>query len=162
MNQQGESIRTGGEYRNTNEAWDRTQPERESEHVSSGSVPHLLRQLTGEVTTLFVKEVSLARAEVRETVGGIKAGMVSLLSGGIVLHAGFIILLLAAVYGLANYIELWLSALIVGAVVSVIGFSMVSAGKKKLDADTLKPERTVNSLKEDRDAMKSAVKGGAQ
>jgi hypothetical protein len=158
MNQQSESIRSSGEFHS--ESWDRAQPE--SEHVNSGSVPHLLRQLTGEVTGLFIKEVSLARAEVRETVSGIKTGLVSLTMGSIVLLAGVIVLLMAAVYGLSNVMELWLSALIVGGVVTLIGLMMVAAGKRKLDADALKPHRTVNAMKEDRDAVKDAVKGGKQ
>jgi hypothetical protein len=160
MNQHNESIRANGEFRNTSEPWDRAQTTRDSEHVSSGTVPHLLRQLTGEVTSLFAKEVSLARAEVRETATGIKTGIVAMTSGSIVLLAGVIVLLMAAVYGLANFMELWLAAFIVGGVVSVIGFVMVSAGKRKLDADALKPQRTVNSIREDREFVKDAVKGG--
>lgn len=143
------------EYRKTPESWERPQ-----EPAASGSVPHLLRLLTSEVTTLFSKEVSLARAEVREAVNGVKTGLVSMVTGGVVLLAGLIILLWSAVYGLANFMDLWLAALIVGGVVALIGFSMVNAGKHKLDADALKPRRTVESIKEDRAVFKHAVKGG--
>ena len=72
-----------------------------NEQQNNESVPHLLRLLTAEITTLFSKEVSLARAELRESIGGIKTGLVALMSGGIVLLAGLIVLLMAAVYGLA-------------------------------------------------------------
>lgn len=144
-------------------AWERQQWERErGEPVTSSTVPHLLRQLTSEVTTLFSKEVSLARAEARETVHGVKTGVMSLLSGSIVLLAGVIVLLMAAVYGLATMMALWTAALIVGGLVTVVGLIMVASGKSKLDADALKPHRTVDSIREDRDALKDAVKGGSR
>lgn len=142
------------------EAWERQQWEREREPVTSSTVPHLLRQLTSEVTTLFSKEVSLARAEVRETVHGVKTGVISLLTGSIVLLAGVIVLLMAAVYGLATTMQLWTAALIVGGAVTLVGLIMVASGKNKLDADALKPHRTVDSIREDRDALKDAVRGG--
>jgi hypothetical protein len=43
--------------------------------------------------------------------------------------------------------------------VSVLGLIMVASGKSKLDADALKPQRTADSLREDREAVKQAVKG---
>jgi hypothetical protein len=155
-------MNTNGEFRSNNEPWDTAQQEGVGDRQANGSasVPHLLRQLTGEITTLFSKEVSLARAEVREAVHGVKTGIVALISGSIVLLAGVIVLLMAAVYGLATTMELWLAALIVGGVVSVAGLIMVASGKSKLDADSLKPDRTARSLRQDRATMKAAVAGG--
>jgi hypothetical protein len=146
------------EYRNDNAPWEADQMN--GELASSASVPHLLRQLTGEITNLFSKEVSLARAEVREAVNGFKTGVVALLAGGVVLLAGLIVLLMAAVYGLATKMDLWMAALIVGGAVTIVGLIMVASGKGKLDADALKPDRTMNSLREDRRTMKAAVSGG--
>ncbi len=130
------------------------------DQVPSGSVPHLLRQLMSEVTILFSKEVSLARAELRENVGGMKTGLIALMSGSIVLLAGVIVLLMAGVYGLATIIDLWLAALIVGGAVTVLGLIMVASGKSKLNGDPLKLRRTAESLREDRQALRYAVKGG--
>lgn len=160
MNQQGEyglDNRGSGEATGGAQAWARTERERDA---ASGSVPTLLRQLTSEITGLFHKEVSLARAEMRETVHEVKGGIVALMSGGIVLLAGVIVLLMAAVYGLAEFMDIWLAALIVGGVVCLIGMSMVATGKNKLGGESLKPHRTAHSLKEDRNVMMHAVKGG--
>lgn len=131
-----------------------------NEQQNNESVPHLLRLLTAEITTLFSKEVSLARAELRESIGGIKTGLVALMSGGIVLLAGLIVLLMAAVYGLATRMELWMAALIVGGAVTLLGLIMVGSGKSKLSSDALRPRRTAEAIREDRDALKYAVKGG--
>lgn len=118
------------------------------------SVPQLVRQLSSEVTTLFTKEISLARSEMRESVQEAKTGVIAMTGGGVVLLAGLIVLLMAAVYGLANFIALWLSALIVGAVVAIIGFIMVKSGQSKLKADSFKPERTSHEMQRDRDNIK--------
>ncbi|MCQ4323385.1 phage holin family protein [Stutzerimonas stutzeri] len=119
-----------------------------------GSVGGLLRQLTREVPSLFTKELALAKAELNESLRATKAGAASVATGGAVLLAGFIILLMAAVYFLGTLMETWLAALIVGGVVMVIGLIMVAAGKKKFEASSFKPERTLHSLNKDKEVVR--------
>ncbi|GAB6389406.1 phage holin family protein [Stutzerimonas marianensis] len=118
------------------------------------SVGGLLRQLTQEVPALITKELALAKAEVSESVRATKAGAASVATGGAVLLGGFIVLLMSAVYGLSKVMEPWLAALIVGGVVVVIGLIMVSAGKKKFEASSFKPERTIHSVNRDKEAVR--------
>lgn len=118
------------------------------------SVGGLLRQLTHEVPSLITKELALAKAEISESLRATKAGAASVATGGAVLLGGFIMLLMSAVYGLSNVVAPWLAALIVGAVVVVIGLVMVSAGKKKFEASSFKPERTIHSVNKDKEAVK--------
>src|SRR5690606_5564697 len=118
------------------------------------SVGGLLRQLTREVPSLFTKELALAKAELSESLRATKAGAASVATGGAVLLAGVIILLLAAVYFLATMMEPYLAALIVGGVVVVIGLIMVSAGKKKFEASSFKPDRTLHSIQKDKEAVR--------
>ncbi len=122
-------------------------------NAGSTSITGLLRQLTQEVTSLFTKEVALAKAEASESLQTAKRGVAAIATGAAVLMAGLIVLLLAAVWALATIIALWLSALIVGGVVAVIGFAMVQGGKKKLEPDALRPERTINQLNKDQAAV---------
>ncbi len=68
--------------------------------------------------------------------------------------SGLIVLMFAAVYALSEIIIPWLAALIVGAVALLIGYAMVQAGKKKFDADTLRPERTMHSLDKDKNVIR--------
>ena len=117
----------------------------------------LIRQLAHEVPALLTKELALAKAEIKETVETAKAGVAAVGMGAIVMLAGLIIVLLAAVYALANIMQPWLAALIVGAVAMVVGFIMIQSGKKQFDADNLTPERTVNSLQKDKDAIQRKV-----
>ncbi|WP_446730861.1 phage holin family protein [Pseudomonas sp. SST3] len=121
---------------------------------TDSSVGGLLRQLTHEVPSLVTKELALAKAELSESIRATKAGAASVATGGAVLLGGFIVLLMSAVYGLSNVMEPWLAALIVGGVVVVIGLIMVSAGKKKFEASSFKPERTIHSVNKDKEAVR--------
>ena len=103
-----------------------------------------------ELTTLFRQEVALVTAEVTGAIGKLTAGILSIVTGGAVLFAGFLALLAAAVLGLSNVVAPWLAALIVGAVVTVTVFIMVLMGRKAADPSALKPERSVESLRKDK------------
>lgn len=126
-------------------------------HQHDSSVGGLLRQLSREVPALFTKELALARAELTESVRATKRGLGSVATGGAVLLGGFIMLLLSAVYGLSTVLQPWLAALIVGAVVVVVGLIMVSAGKKKFEASSFRPERTMNAMHKDKEAVRGHV-----
>jgi xanthine/uracil permease len=69
-----------------------------------------------------------------------------MISGGAVLAAGLLVLLFAGVFALDLVLELWQAALLVGGVVTLIGLSMVTAGKHKMSAENLKPKRTLEEI----------------
>lgn len=125
-----------------------------AEREGGGSITGLLRQLTQEVTGLFTKEVALAKAEASDSINAAKAGVGAVATGGAVLMSGLIVLLFSAVYGLSNIVDPWLAALIVGAVVMLIGYAMVQSGKKKLNARSMRPDRTVHSMQKDKEVAK--------
>jgi len=118
------------------------------------SVGTLLKQLMREVPALLTNEVALAKSEMRENMQHTKAGIASVATGGAVLMGGFIILLMAAVYALGNVVEPWLAALIVGGITAFAGYAMVQAGKKKFQSESLRPDRTMNSLQKDKEVIR--------
>lgn len=122
------------------------------------SIGTLLRELAHEVPSLLTKEVALAKSEMRENLRTTKEGVAAVSTGGAVTLAGLVVVLLAVVYALSNVMAPWLAALLVGAAAMLIGFSMISAGKKKFEAQSLRPDRTVDSLRKD----KNAIRGGLQ
>jgi hypothetical protein len=122
--------------------------------ANDSSVGGLMKQLTREVPNLLIKELALAKAEITESIRATKAGAVSIGLGGAVMLAGLIILLQAAVYGLSTVLQPWAAALIVGGVVVIVGMIMLQGGKKKFEASSFKPERTVDSLQKDKDAIR--------
>jgi len=129
------------EQRNLNTPYEPGNPEYDN------SVGGLLRQLTREVPSLFTKELALAKAELNESLRATKAGAASVATGGAVLLAGFIILLMSAVYFLSTMMEPWLAALIVGVVVVGIGMIMVSAGSKPLRSNPTAPSIRCRRIK---------------
>jgi hypothetical protein len=121
----------------------------------SSSFGSLVSNVTHEVTALIRNEVELAKAEMREKVSQVTTSITSMAVAGGVLLCGFLVLLAAAVFGLDTFLETpWLSALIVGAIVVVIGFIMLQSAKKKLKTANLAPDRTMASLRKDQDMAK--------
>lgn len=114
------------------------------------TIAALITDLTRDITSLFRQEIRLVKTEMSEKVEQAESGVTTLIIGGAVAYAGLLVLLLAVVLGLANYVEPWLAALIVAGVALIIGFIMVTKGKKNLKARNLVPEKTVESLQRDR------------
>ncbi|MBV2364214.1 phage holin family protein [Streptomonospora nanhaiensis] len=113
------------------------------------SLGDLVGELVADVQKLLRQEVELAKAEVREeaTKAGKAAGM---LSGAA--FAGYMVLVLvslAAVFGLAAVMPAGWAALIVAAVWAVIGAVLFVVGRSRMRQVSPKPERTVETLKED-------------
>jgi uncharacterized membrane protein (DUF2068 family) len=129
----------------------------EAEPASTGergrSAADLLRQLLGDVTVLLRKELALAASEVSHSIDEAKHGAQSMITGGAVLYAGVLFLLAAVTLWLATIMASWLAALVVGAVVTLIGIVMVGPGKKRMSAGTLAPERAMASLHKDKQAV---------
>lgn len=117
----------------------------------------LLRQLANDVAVLFRKELALAASEVGESVDEAKKGAVSMVTGGAVLYAGILFLLGALAAYLATLMPAWAAVLIVGAVTTIVGAIMVLAGKKKVEARSFAPNRTVDSIAKDAQTIRRQV-----
>jgi len=115
------------------------------------STTGLLSRLVDEVSTLLRKELALAKAELSESINQAKLGAISLAAGGAVLFAALLVLLDAARLALAHVVSDWLAALIVGVITAILGFIALQAGKKKFEATQLKPGRTQDALRRDKD-----------
>jgi hypothetical protein len=113
----------------------------------------LLRRLVDELTTLIRQEFALATAEISRSLRVMLTGAASLAVGGAVLFTGFLAMVAAAVLGLATVLAPWLAALVIGAAVALIGVVLVMAGIRSLDPSTLKPSRTAESLRRDKDVI---------
>lgn len=125
--------------------------------TAEASIGVLLKELAHEVPALLSNEVTLAKSEARESLRAAQAGVAAVATGGAVLLAGVIVLMLSAVYALSLVVAPWLAALIVGAVVTLAGVGLLQAGKKKFGARALRPEHTINSLQKDKDAFRGRL-----
>jgi len=119
----------------------------------SQSAFDLLRRLTDELTTLLRQELALATTEISRSMRVLLGGAASVAAGGAVLFMGLLAMLAAAVLGLATVLQPWLAALVIGAAVALIGVVLVLVGIRSLDPSTLKPARTAESLRRDKDVI---------
>jgi hypothetical protein len=104
------------------------------------SLGEIVSDFSSETTNLLRKEVILAKAEITQKITQMGYGISSIVIGGGILLAGLIIILNAAVIGLANALPknmLWLSPLIVGAGVITIGLVLLAKGRSNLKAIAL-------------------------
>jgi hypothetical protein len=122
------------------------------------SLADLVRKLSEQASRLARLELDLAKAEVREK--GRQAGRgAGLLAGaGLVALLGVGVLVACLVLALATAVAAWLSALIVGAVLVIVGGLLGLAGRSRLRSATpLAPEQSTESVKEDVQWAKSSA-----
>ncbi|MFZ0611788.1 MAG: phage holin family protein [Desulfobacterales bacterium] len=128
-------------------------------NTDNRSTASLLSDLVSEVTALMRQEMLLAKTEISEKINQLGLAGASLATGGAVLFAGFLVLLSAAVLGLALVVPAWLAALLIGAVVAIIGGVMLMKGLHDLRAEELAPRRTIQSLKRDKQLAQEHIGG---
>ena len=125
----------------------------------SRSLVGLFSDLFRETSTLVHEEAQLAKAEISEKVSQLGSGAAEIAAGGAILFAGFVVLLFAAVNALAMFLPpdhaAWLAPLIIGLLVMIVGYIALSRGRKHFKAETLKPSRTMESLRKDTEVVRS-------
>lgn len=115
------------------------------------SLGELFKQLANESTTLIKQEMALAKLEMRQNISAVTKDAALLAIGAGVLLVGALVLTAFLVVLLGDLLDnYWLGALIVGVLYSVVGALMVVQGKNKLKNDDMRPEATLETLREDK------------
>ena len=123
------------------------------------SIGQLFADLARDTSTLIRQEVQLAKTEVTQKASETGKNVGFLAVGGFVAYAGFLAILAAIILGLWDLgLPGWLSALIVGLVVALIGYVLVQRGLKNLRQGNLAPTQTVETIKEDVEWMKEQTR----
>jgi uncharacterized membrane protein YqjE len=123
------------------------------------SVAELLERLSNQIPRLVRDEIRLARLELQEKGKrvGIGAGMFG--SGGLLAFYGGGAIVASLVLLLSLAVEAWVAALIVGVLLLAIAGLLALVGKKQIEeAGPLVPEETMQSVKQDVDAVKEAAR----
>lgn len=130
------------------------------------SIPGLLRELRDDTTTLFRQEVALAKTELKENVSKLGGKVAQLAVGGFVAYAGLIVLLIGLGHllgallmraGLDEGVATWLAPTLVGLLVAIIGWVMVSKAKKAMAQADIAPTQTMESLRESKEWAQSKL-----
>jgi len=121
------------------------------------SLGELFAELTRETSTLVRKEVELAKTELTDkaTRAGKNVGFLAV--GGAVAYAGVLAVVAGVILLLGQAIPLWVSALVVGLLVTGGGYFLVQKGLTALKHMDMVPHRTIETLKEDTEWAKDQI-----
>ncbi|MCS7482972.1 phage holin family protein [Umezawaea endophytica] len=113
------------------------------------SLGDLVGELANDLSRLMRQELELAKAEIREEASkaGKAAGMLG--AAGFAGYLTVVLLSFALAFGLAYVVGLAWATLIVAVLWGIAGAVLYSAGRSKLKTVSPKPERTIDTLKED-------------
>jgi uncharacterized membrane protein YqjE len=153
-------VQTTDEGRATHAAAAAATPDLHRRHEHR-PLTELVRELRDETTDLVRSEVKLAKIEISEKVSRIGRNSVYTMIGGAIAQAALVLLMFAAAAGayvaLVEFADLsretagWLGPLAVGLVAAIIGYIFIHKGIHAITSESLVPERTVESLREDRE-----------
>jgi uncharacterized membrane protein YqjE len=124
---------------------------------SAEGIGSMLGGLLKDLQDLVRGEVALAKAEIKEDVSTATKGVAALATAAFFGLTGFIFLMLGLTYLLNIWMRMWIAAAIVGAVLMVIAAVLGISGKNKLSRSSLKPDQTIDSLKEDQQWAKEQI-----
>lgn len=126
----------------------------------------LVSGLVSDITGLFRKEIDLAKTEASEKMSNALTGVEAFAAGIVFAIAAVGVLLAALVNGLAAFLVAQgmtepsadaLSSVIVGVVVALLAWGMISRGLSTLRGENLKLDRTASSLRRDAQIIKERV-----
>ncbi len=122
-------------------------------------IPDLLRQLRDDTATLMREEFVLVKTEMSEKLSRAARNLAYLAVGAMVGLTALLLLLMAVSYLLAEFIArqgfepgtaAFIGFLIVAAIAGVVAAIMVSKALHTLAGNSLKPQKTVQSLHENK------------
>lgn len=133
--------------------------------LNEPSIGDLVRNLRDETTTLLRQEVALVKTEMSEKVSKIGLNIAYAVVGGAIAHLALIFLLLAATgavdFGIAQTDfaphKVWIAPLVIGLIVGAVGAVLLLKAKSTLTKMSLSPEKTIASLKEDKQWVEKKV-----
>jgi uncharacterized membrane protein YqjE len=123
-------------------------------YVSEKSAGQLMKEVTEDLSTLFRKEIELAKQEVGQAVAEKVKGAVIIAIAGTLAFFALIFVLLAIRDGFDNLLWTWLADLATAGVLLIIGALGALVAKKKL-TKPISTEMTKKTIKDDVEMMKS-------
>ncbi len=127
---------------------------------TTNSIGTVFNALLQDITLLFRKEIELARAEMSQKVSSLGSGATYLAIGGLLAFAALLFLLAAAAFAIMLVLPAWAATLIVGGAVLFVALLFLAAGIGKFRTTQLKPERTVQTLRDDAAFARQQFRGG--
>ena len=129
----------------------------EARRMEDRPLGELLSDLVNETTTLVRSEVALAKVELTQKATKVGTNIGSLVIGGAIGYAALLAICAAVILLLDRVMPAWLAALIVGVIVGAVAWMLIGKAISSLRNIDLKPQETVESLKEDAQWIKDQI-----
>lgn len=140
------SVSPGGPSPGTRDYLER-HPERPD--VEGRSVGELISEVTGDLSKLMRQELELAKVELKAEAAKAGRGAGLLAGAGVAGNLMLVFLSLTVMWALGEVMHLAWAALIVTVVWAIVAAVLAARGRRELRNVNPKPERTVQTLKED-------------
>lgn len=118
---------------------------------SGGSLGDTVTGIIEDIQNIVRGEVQLAKTEIKEDVGTLGKALGMIGAAAFLALVGFIFLMLGVTYLLNKSLEMWISAGIVGLALLIIGAVIGMIGKNQMQEANMVPDKTIESLKEDKE-----------
>ena len=122
--------------------------------VSDKSAGQLMKEVTEDLSTLFRKEIELAKQEIGQSIAEKVKGAVIIAIAGTLAFFALIFMLLAIRDGFDNFLWTWLADIATAVVLLVIGALGALVAKNKL-TKPISADMTKQTIKDDVEMMKS-------
>jgi uncharacterized membrane protein YqjE len=117
----------------------------------------LITGIIKDLQDLLRAEVQLAKTELREDASAVGKAIAFIAAGAFIGLVGFIFLIQAIVWILDEFMNDWIAAGIVALALLLIAAILAMSGRSKLSQASLKPEQTIDTLKEDQQWAKQQI-----
>ena len=119
----------------------------------------MFAQLSEDFTRLVQQEIQLAKLELTQKVALMRKGLVFLIGGALLAYGGFLAIVAAIVLGLiAAGLPAWAGALVAAVLLGGLGYFCIHSGIGTLNPEDLRPQQTIDTLKEDAQWLRTQTK----
>jgi len=129
-----------------------------AERKEERSIGELFAQLASDTAALLRQEVQLAKVELGQKATKVGRQIGLIVVGGAVAYAGLLAVVASLILLLAQHFPPWLSALIVGLVITGIGYYLSRQQLNALKRLDPTPRDTLETLKEDKEWAKEQMR----
>lgn len=121
------------------------------------SLGDLFSRLSTQASTLIHQEIQLAQAEMTRKVSKAGRNATLIAVGGVIGLGAYLALVAALILALTQFMDAWLAALIVGAVLAIAAAIAVQYGVTKLKEIDPTPRRTVETMRENKEWLTEQI-----
>jgi hypothetical protein len=123
------------------------------------SIGELFGELTRETGTLIRQQMELARLELSQRVSRLGKGLTRVVIGGALATGGLLAIVAGIVLAVtAMGVPAWVSALVVGAALALVGYLLAQQAITAMSREDLTPQATLETLKENAEWIKTPTR----